>query len=76
MDLFVAGSDTTTITLRFALLYLIMHPDVQVKVQEEIDRVVGQDRSVTLQDKYGSDSIPLSMICIFITAYFYLGLIV
>jgi cytochrome P450 family 2 subfamily J len=51
MDLFVAGSDTTTITLRFALLYLVLHPDVQVKVQQELDRIVGHDRSVSLQDK-------------------------
>jgi cytochrome P450 family 2 subfamily J len=51
MDLFIAGSDTTTITLRFALLYLILHPKVQRKIQEEIDRVVGHDRSVTLNDK-------------------------
>ncbi|XP_021957281.1 methyl farnesoate epoxidase [Folsomia candida] len=51
MDLFVAGSDTTTITLRWALLYLILHPEVQKKVQAEIESVVGLDRPVSLADK-------------------------
>jgi len=51
MDLFVAGSDTTTITLRFALLYLILFPEVQRKVQEELDQVVGSNRPVSLTDK-------------------------
>ncbi|XP_078689230.1 cytochrome P450 2U1-like [Branchiostoma floridae x Branchiostoma belcheri] len=42
-DLFVAGSETTSTTLTWALLYMVLYPEVQQKVQEEIDSVVGQD---------------------------------
>ena len=42
--LFLAGTETSTTTLRWALLYLIMHPEVQVKVHNEIDAVVGRNR--------------------------------
>jgi cytochrome P450 family 2 subfamily J len=51
MDLFVAGSDTTTATLRFALLYLVLHPNVQCKIQAELTEVVGADKHVSLLDR-------------------------
>ena len=41
-NLFVAGTDTTATTLRWALLYLVMNPDVQRKAQEEIDESLGK----------------------------------
>ncbi|XP_072014455.1 cytochrome P450 2J3-like [Amphiura filiformis] len=50
-DFFVAGTETTSTTLRFALLYMIKFPDVQKRVQEEIDSVVGRDRLPRLSDK-------------------------
>nr|XP_028603689.1 transcription factor 20 isoform X6 [Podarcis muralis] len=50
-DLFSAGTETTTTTLRWGLLYMILHPDIQSKVQEEIDAVIGRNRSVTLEDQ-------------------------
>ncbi|XP_078690955.1 cytochrome P450 2U1-like [Branchiostoma floridae x Branchiostoma belcheri] len=37
-DLFIAGSETTATTLKWGLLYTSLNPDVQTKVQEEIDR--------------------------------------
>ena len=40
IDLFVAGTETTGNSLGFALVYMIHHPDVQTKVQEEIDAVL------------------------------------
>ncbi|XP_022090899.1 cytochrome P450 2J6-like [Acanthaster planci] len=43
-DLFVAGTETTATTLRWGLLYMILHPDVQERVQREIDAVVGRNR--------------------------------
>uniref|UniRef100_F6Y7G2 Uncharacterized protein n=3 Tax=Ciona intestinalis TaxID=7719 RepID=F6Y7G2_CIOIN len=38
-DLFVGGTDTTVNTLRWTIIYLINRPEVQKKIQKEIDRV-------------------------------------
>ncbi|XP_019206850.1 cytochrome P450 2J6 [Oreochromis niloticus] len=51
LDLFLAGSETTSKTLQWGLIYLIMNPQIQCKVQEEIDRVIGQTRQPTMTDK-------------------------
>ncbi|KAK7796588.1 hypothetical protein U0070_004607, partial [Myodes glareolus] len=51
LDLFGAGTETTSTTLRYALLLLLKHPDVTAKVQEEIHRVVGRNRSPCMQDR-------------------------
>ncbi|XP_072013184.1 cytochrome P450 2J4-like [Amphiura filiformis] len=50
-DFFVAGTETTSTTLRWALLYMMKFPDVQKRVHEEIDSVVGRDRLPRLSDK-------------------------
>ncbi|XP_066275180.1 cytochrome P450 2U1-like [Branchiostoma lanceolatum] len=41
-DLFVAGSDTTINTLLWSLLYMTLNPDIQDKIHEELDAVVGE----------------------------------
>ncbi|XP_062411737.1 cytochrome P450 2J2-like [Sardina pilchardus] len=51
MDLFLAGTETTATTLLWALLILIKYPDVQEKVQAEIDHVVGQSRQPSMADR-------------------------
>ncbi|XP_005082857.1 cytochrome P450 2U1 [Mesocricetus auratus] len=50
-DLFIAGTDTTTNSLLWCLLYMSLNPDVQKKVHEEIERVIGCDRVPSLTDK-------------------------
>ncbi|KAM4696355.1 cytochrome P450 2A11-like [Rhinophrynus dorsalis] len=68
LQIFFAGTETTSTTLAFGLLLFIKHQDVQSfeadrdlpnlrfldvgeKVQEEIDKVIGQNRSPSYQDK-------------------------
>ncbi|XP_034036270.1 cytochrome P450 2J2-like [Thalassophryne amazonica] len=51
LDLLLAGSETTSKTLQWGLLYLIKYPHIQGKVQTEIDRVIGQNRQPTMADK-------------------------
>ncbi|KAK7795510.1 hypothetical protein U0070_010768 [Myodes glareolus] len=50
-DLFMAGMVTTSITLSWALLLMILHPDVQSHVQKEIDEVIGQARCPEMADQ-------------------------
>jgi len=51
MDFFGAGSDTVMVTLKWLLLVAAGKPDVQKKVQEEIDNVVGNERSPSYTDR-------------------------
>ncbi|MCI4376103.1 hypothetical protein PGIGA_G00184380 [Pangasianodon gigas] len=50
-DLFIAGTDTTTNSILWMVLYMCLHPDVQENVQREIDAVVGCGRLPSLTDK-------------------------
>ena len=38
---YIAGIDTSRLSLRFAILHMVAYPEIQKKVQEEVDRVVG-----------------------------------
>ncbi|XP_061626767.1 cytochrome P450 2U1 [Phyllopteryx taeniolatus] len=50
-DLFIAGTDTTTNSLLWIILYMVVHPHVQDKVQAEVDEVVGRGRVPSLTDR-------------------------
>ncbi|KAG8245288.1 hypothetical protein J6590_005602 [Homalodisca vitripennis] len=50
-DLFSAGAESTSNSIEFVLLYMILYPEVQEKMQEEIDRVLGRGRKPVLDDK-------------------------
>ncbi|XP_051796877.1 cytochrome P450 2K1-like isoform X2 [Acanthochromis polyacanthus] len=49
-NLFAAGTDTTSSTLRWALLFMAKYPQIQDQVQEELDRVAG-GRRVRMDDR-------------------------
>ncbi|XP_063771198.1 cytochrome P450 2K1-like [Pseudophryne corroboree] len=40
-SLFMAGTETTAVTIRWAITYMIQNPEIQKKVHEEIDKVIG-----------------------------------
>ncbi|NXN26064.1 CP1A5 protein, partial [Nycticryphes semicollaris] len=50
-DLFGAGFDTVTTGLSWCLMYLVMYPHIQKKIQEEIDKTIGRERRPRLSDR-------------------------
>ncbi len=50
-DFMAAGNDTQGHTIKFMIRFIIQNPNVQKKLQEEVDRVVGQNRLVGIEDK-------------------------
>ncbi|XP_030576983.1 cytochrome P450 2K1-like [Archocentrus centrarchus] len=50
MNLFAAGTETTSTTLRWALLLMAKYSKIQDEVQEELRRVIG-DRQVQVADR-------------------------
>ncbi|XP_066534829.1 steroid 17-alpha-hydroxylase/17,20 lyase [Hoplias malabaricus] len=50
-DIFGAGVETTTTVLKWSIAYLIHHPQVQKKIQEELDSKIGKDRHPLLNDR-------------------------
>ncbi|VDI69336.1 Hypothetical predicted protein [Mytilus galloprovincialis] len=57
-DLYIAGTDTTSVTLQWSMLYMIKYPDVQKKCRNQILEVIGEDRQPVVKDK---DNIPYVM---------------
>ncbi|XP_075794251.1 cytochrome P450 2J4-like isoform X2 [Pelodiscus sinensis] len=51
LDLFIAGTESTATTLRWALISLVLHPDVQEKVQQELDVVLGSSQLICYEDR-------------------------
>nr|XP_045615910.1 cytochrome P450 2L1-like isoform X2 [Procambarus clarkii] len=50
-DIFAAGFDTSSNLLRWMILYMIKYPDVQRRVQQQIDDVVPRDTLPSYQHK-------------------------
>ncbi|XP_072918431.1 uncharacterized protein [Hemitrygon akajei] len=50
-NLFAAGTDTSSSTLRWAILLMMKYPQIQRNVQEEINRVIGTERAPRMMDR-------------------------
>ncbi|XP_022082689.1 steroid 17-alpha-hydroxylase/17,20 lyase-like isoform X2 [Acanthaster planci] len=50
-DIFGAGTETTILTLHWAVLLIAEYPEIQEKVAMEIDEVIGHDRMPSLTDR-------------------------
>lgn len=51
-DLFSAGMETIRTTLSWLIVYMLRNPSTKLKIQEELDRVVGRQRMPTMDDKH------------------------
>ncbi|KAM9515453.1 cytochrome P450 1A5-like [Guaruba guarouba] len=50
-DLFGAGFDTVTTALSWSLMYLVVYPHTQKRIQRELDQIIGQERRPRLSDR-------------------------
>ncbi|KAM4614574.1 cytochrome P450 2J6-like isoform 2-T5 [Discoglossus pictus] len=50
-DLFVAGTETTSASLEWCLLYMMAYPEIQEKCRQEIDRVRGDRDHLDYEDR-------------------------
>uniref|UniRef100_A0A8C5WQW9 Cytochrome P450 1A n=1 Tax=Laticauda laticaudata TaxID=8630 RepID=A0A8C5WQW9_LATLA len=50
-DIFGAGFSSVSMSLSWCLMYLITYPEIQKKIQEEIDVTIGRERKLRLSDQ-------------------------
>lgn len=50
-DMFIAGRETTSNTITWACAYVAANPRIQEKLHEELSKVIGSDRIITIEDK-------------------------
>ena len=50
-DMFSAGYETTSTTLRWVIAFLVHNPKYQEQIQEELDSIVSRDRMPSLDDR-------------------------
>ncbi|CAN6585073.1 unnamed protein product [Malus baccata var. baccata] len=50
LNMFTAGTDTSSSTVEWAIAELLRHPKILAQLQQELDQVVGRDRLVTESD--------------------------
>ncbi|XP_040210645.1 cytochrome P450 2C8-like [Rana temporaria] len=51
ISMFAAGTETTTATLNFFLILISNYPEIQAKVQQEIDEVTESQRQAEIMDR-------------------------
>ncbi|XP_028400019.1 cytochrome P450 2C31-like [Dendronephthya gigantea] len=50
LDVALGGSDTTSATIAWFILYMVLYPDIQAKLHAELDQVVGNERLPCWED--------------------------
>ncbi|XP_029446186.1 cytochrome P450 2G1-like [Rhinatrema bivittatum] len=50
LNLFIGGIETTNTTLKYGLLILLKHPEIEEKIHKEIDCVVGRNH-ISIEDR-------------------------
>ncbi|XP_075073066.1 cytochrome P450 2C20-like [Mixophyes fleayi] len=50
-NLFIAGTGTTSSTIRWALKFMMEYPEIQKKIQAEIDHVLGSEKCPSLEHR-------------------------
>eukprot|EP00080_Pristionchus_pacificus_P005432 PDM65452.1 G protein-coupled receptor [Pristionchus pacificus] len=51
VDFWIAGSETLSATLRWAILLFTEYPEIQEKMRDELNAVVGRNRRIEMADK-------------------------
>ncbi|XP_063162794.1 cytochrome P450 2A3-like [Candoia aspera] len=51
VDLFIAGTDTIAVTLSWGLFFMVAHPDIQEKVQKEIENALDPHKTICYEDR-------------------------
>ena len=59
VNLFGAGTETTSTTLTWGIVFLLENPEVYAKLQKEIDGVLGERLFPALEDKGRSRGMQL-----------------
>ncbi|ESK85439.1 cytochrome p450 [Moniliophthora roreri MCA 2997] len=70
--LYIAGYDTSLTTIEWLIIAMLAFPDVQWKVQAEIDAVIGQTRIPTLADM---ENLPYMRAVVKEVRMFYVGVL-
>ena len=60
-DLFGAGTETTSTTLTWAIIYMSLNPDVQKRIHAEIDDVIGPEVKPSMHHRL---QLPFTEACI------------
>ncbi|XP_060114371.1 cytochrome P450 2G1-like [Heteronotia binoei] len=51
LNLFFAGTVSVSSTMQYGILLLLRYPEIEAKIQAEIDQVIGRSRSPSMEDR-------------------------